>query len=246
MKKLFESPGKILLVLIATIVVGIVIGRSTKNIVHKKKEVVPNYEKAEADSKNPLMGYYNEVKSAENKDSGTQKATKTITYTHEDSATLKEIKNKNEATIKTLISQCDFSNFEGITNENELGEKYSHFQTLAAMVWSYGQDSKELKHKFDRLQERLFPYFRKKLGEIINEKLWINDGAAKTLGSRNQILRFTSAEFAANRNIQDSYNAIIDVLKKYRFKKVEFLWYQYDDNYTYYNIPSLKDNDSVN
>jgi hypothetical protein len=47
--------------------------------------------------------------------------------------------------------------------------------------------------------------------------------------------------FCANKNIQDSYQAVESTLEKLRFKRANFKWSEYDSA-SYYTISSKADN----
>jgi len=186
-------------------------------------------------------------------DTSTEKVVVKSIYSKKDSLRVASIRSTNDsirradekAEIANLIGQCDFDNFSNIEDLNDLGKKRRSLVNLRDLVDVYRSDSKTLANKFDHLQLRLFPYFRKRMAALYNEAVWIEDGVVKARGRNNEILRLIAADFAANRNIKEVHDAILNNLKTFRFKRVEFLWYEHDDEYTYYKIDSPKDSDPL-
>lgn len=108
---------------------------------------------------------------------------------------------------------------------------------------SINKKSDILKSHVQKLQIKYFPIIRKEYVKDIESKLWEQNIDVKCLGSDCNTIRFISGIYANNKNIKESYIALIDNLEIMRFKKVEFLWYKHDDEYTYYKIDSKKDNE---
>ena len=69
----------------------------------------------------------------------------------------------------------------------------------------------------------------------------------KVFGSGNSTIELSGAVFATNKNIKDTQTAIQDMLKKLRFDKANYKWFNGADEYNYYAIESSKDNEiSIN
>ena len=93
------------------------------------------------------------------------------------------------------------------------------------------------------LQSRNFPKLRRRFAEILNEKLWIDDGKAYVQGSTASILNVVNHSFALNENVREGYIAIADILKVLRFDRVKLKWADSEYlEYQYYDIDSLPDN----
>lgn len=101
-----------------------------------------------------------------------------------------------------------------------------------------------LKAKWTRelkaMQAKQFPKARKVWAQEAKEKMWEYDCEVNISG---KTLTLTAGMFAANANIKTAYQNIADALHDLRFKRCNFKWYRYDDNYTYYTINSKNDTD---
>lgn len=98
-----------------------------------------------------------------------------------------------------------------------------------------------LRKKVVALQKKEFPLLRKEYANLLGNVLWENDVEVQVKGSRNTTLEFTGGMFAANRNIKESQEALHEQLKMFRFKRTEYKWMEYADEYTYYDISSSPD-----
>jgi len=92
-------------------------------------------------------------------------------------------------------------------------------------------------------QKQTFPVMRDKIGPIFGRELWASDAEAHTVGARYQTIQFVSGDFAANRNILRSHQAILSTLVRLRFKRAEYRWYREADEFTYFKIESPDDAD---
>ncbi|MBK8487590.1 MAG: hypothetical protein IPL48_07365 [Bacteroidetes bacterium] len=104
---------------------------------------------------------------------------------------------------------------------------------------------KVLKSKVIALQKSEFPKMRKNYGEVLNKKLWTDNIKVKTKGSGYTTLEFEGGVFANNQNKQDTQQALSDILNQLRFKRINYKWYEYDDEYTYYSLKTGQDGDLV-
>lgn len=102
---------------------------------------------------------------------------------------------------------------------------------------------KDLEAKLVQLQIREFPKMRADYGKLVGSTLWEHDVDVKLFGSGNSTIEFSGAVFAANKNIKDAQTAIQDMLKKLRFDKANYKWFNGADEYNYYTIESKKDNE---
>jgi len=94
-----------------------------------------------------------------------------------------------------------------------------------------------------RRQRQAFPLMRDRMGAILDKKLWIADGSARTFGKRDTGIDFVSGTYAANANIQRDYEAFRPTLVRLRFKRAQYRWYKDADEYNYYKIESPFDDD---
>jgi hypothetical protein len=107
------------------------------------------------------------------------------------------------------------------------------------------KDGKILKSKVIALQKSEFPKLRKSYGDYVKSQLWADNIIASTKGSGSSTLDFIGATFANNKNKQDTQKTLSEILTQLRFKRVNYKWYEYDDNYTYYTMDTRKDDELV-
>lgn len=107
------------------------------------------------------------------------------------------------------------------------------------------KDGKSLKAKVIALQKSEFPKLRKSYGDFIKKELWNDNIEVSTKGSGSTTLEFIGATFANNKNKQDTQEMLSEILTQLRFKKVNYKWYQYDDEYTYYTMSTPDDGELV-
>lgn len=147
------------------------------------------------------------------------------------------------------IDKFDGNNFRNEISliQAELNIIDSLYYLAMDTAYSYIKDidklRKQFKNKFISFQKSEFPKMRKNYGKILKDKLWVDNIKVNVLGTSNTILQFEGAIFASNRNIKDMQDNIYDVINKLRFKKVNYKWYKYDDEYTYFDIDTKKDSD---
>ncbi|MDO8930074.1 MAG: hypothetical protein Q7W54_13950 [Bacteroidota bacterium] len=94
----------------------------------------------------------------------------------------------------------------------------------------------KLKTKVISLQKSEFPKLRKNYGEVLNQKLWTENIKVRTKDTGYTTLEFEGGIFASNKNKQDTQNTLSEILNLLRFKRINYKWYEYDDEYTYYSL----------
>ena len=104
---------------------------------------------------------------------------------------------------------------------------------------------KDLKEKVRQVQVKEFPLMRKSYGEIFDTTLWEHNIDIKVYGTHNNIIELTGVLFADNKNIKDTQTTIQEMLKLLRFDRVNYKWYEYDDEYTYFSLESYNDNEII-
>jgi hypothetical protein len=100
-----------------------------------------------------------------------------------------------------------------------------------------------LKTKTIALQKSEFPKLRKNYGDILKQKLWAENIKVRTKGTGNTTLEFEGGIFANNKNKQDTQQTLSEILNLLRFKRINYKWYEYDDEYTYYTLKTGQDGD---
>lgn len=98
-----------------------------------------------------------------------------------------------------------------------------------------------IRHNLKSLQLREFPMIRENYVKIIKKNLWEENIKVQSFGSRKTTLQFTGGIFASNKIKQDFQTTLSEIFSGFRFKRVNYKWYEYDDEYTYYTIRSDKD-----
>lgn len=158
---------------------------------------------------------------------------------------LKLIENRN--LLNTDIVDVDFSNAKTI---DELYSVLTLWETYSKSI-EEGLKSNDnqtrklakiLQNKLESKQKRDFPKLRKKYCEIFSNKVW-EDNMYISISGNNSIINITNGLFASNSNIAESNRMLSDILTQFRFKEVRYRWYEGADEYTYYKLPSLNDND---
>jgi hypothetical protein len=133
--------------------------------------------------------------------------------------------------LSTLKSGVNFFNdIAALTNRSE-----------SSTVDSIKQLSKKLETELIKLQKKQFPVMRKKYWESIEHEMWKNDIDVTIQGKGNKILNFTGGTFASNQNKEDFQTLQNDALQMLRFNRVNYRFTKYDDEYTYYDVKSLSD-----
>ena len=151
--------------------------------------------------------------------------------------------------LKTLIEEI--SNFKGSKTVSSLEEvlaKVVTFRLYAAMiVAAEGSEDEEIKSlgkklgvKVSSLQRRELPRLRKLYASYMDTKLWKYDIDVVVKGGNYNTIEFVGGLFAANKNILDFHVSILETIKDLRFTRINYKWYEYDDEYTYYKISSKK------
>lgn len=100
---------------------------------------------------------------------------------------------------------------------------------------------KNIEQSLKSLQLREFPKIRANYAKILKNKLWEENIKVQCFGPRKTTLQFTGGIFASNKNKKDFQTTLSQTFRDFRFKRVNYKWYEYDDEYTYYTISSDKD-----
>ena len=95
------------------------------------------------------------------------------------------------------------------------------------------------------IQVSEFPKLRKAYGKIVAKKLWVENIEVEVFGNNSKTIQFTGGIFANNKNKQETQETLSEMLNFLRFKKANYKWYEYDDEYTYYDLDSKNDNEIV-
>ncbi|PIF30805.1 hypothetical protein CLU81_1255 [Flavobacterium sp. 9] len=154
-----------------------------------------------------------------------------------------------EREITSIDEGINFSNYrntiEAVQMELVLFSAWSHTINDALIsdnseVRSLG---KKLEQKVKKIQINEFPILRKAYRDAIYQKLWKENIETEVIGKKSKTIQFTGGIFANNANKQQTQETLHDVLKMFRFTKVNYKWYEGDDEFTYYEIDSPNDGD---
>lgn len=101
---------------------------------------------------------------------------------------------------------------------------------------------KKLKKSLVAYQIKMFPKARKLYIQKAKDELWRHDIDVTANG---KTINLTGGLFAANANIEDTYNGLKNALWNLRFKQVNFRWYKGASEYTYYTTDAPGDDELV-
>lgn len=160
-----------------------------------------------------------------------------------------EIKEQLEREISSIDKGIDFSSYKESIESIQL--ELVLFQVWAKKIneakSSNNNDIKELGEKLEtkvkKIQVSEFPKLRKAYGKIVAKKLWVENIEVEVFGNNSKTIQFTGGIFANNKNKQETQETLSEMLNLLRFKKVNYKWYKYDDEYTYYELDSKNDNE---
>lgn len=101
--------------------------------------------------------------------------------------------------------------------------------------------AQELEKKVSALQVKEFPLMRKAYGDVVAQGVWESNIDVRVFGTGNKTMELTAGIFANNKNVAQAHAALGDAFTLYRFNRVNYKWYKYDDEYNYYDIKSQPD-----
>ncbi|MBK7342492.1 MAG: hypothetical protein IPJ06_04910 [Saprospiraceae bacterium] len=173
----------------------------------------------------------------------------------------KAIVEKEKKELEDLKSQLNreiesIKTFDGSPYRNEVSSiqlEIALFATWAKIIRDAETNpNKEInklglsfKRKVVGVQKSEFPKLRKNYSEILKQKLWEENIEVKAKGSGYTTLEFEGGIFANNKNKQDTQQTLSEILNLLRFKRINYKWYEYDDEYTYYTLKTGQDHDLV-
>jgi hypothetical protein len=125
------------------------------------------------------------------------------------------------------------------------------FSTWADIVQDYKNDknvevvalANKLEQEVSALQVREFPLIRKNYADTVAKTMWENNVEVDSLGSTHKTIQFTGGVFANNANKAEAQRTLSEILHAFRFTQANYKWYEYDTEYTYYEIDSLPDSE---
>jgi hypothetical protein len=132
-----------------------------------------------------------------------------------------------------------------------------NIELTAILFWSYAltvekyknhTDSEiknlalSLERKTSALQIKQFPIMRKEYTKLVDQTMWEYNIDVYSKWTWNWTIEFVWWYFANNKNKLDTYSTLKEMLKLLRFDRANFKWYEYDDNYTYWEVWGITDN----
>jgi hypothetical protein len=138
---------------------------------------------------------------------------------------------------------------ENVTSKDVLLVQLALFQAYSNIITeakeSEDPEAMKLADKLSKsvssLQKRDLPKLRKQFAKIMKQTLWEHNIEVNLKGKDNNTLELVAGMFANNANKKKSQEELNEVLHQYRFKRVNYKWHKYDDEYTYYTLESKKD-----
>lgn len=92
---------------------------------------------------------------------------------------------------------------------------------------------------------KYFPLLRKYWADAAAREMWEHDIEVSVSGKGYTILTFTGGTFAANANIKSTQETLNQTFHDLRFKQARYKWYSGDDEYTYFDLKTKTDSESV-
>ena len=100
----------------------------------------------------------------------------------------------------------------------------------------------QLKQQLSRVQKLEFPRIRRDYIDITHAAMFRNNvDLSKGDAAGNREILLTGVMFANNANVEDAQKAIATVLYQLRFKKAGYRWYDGQDSWPAYTMPSFTD-----
>lgn len=101
--------------------------------------------------------------------------------------------------------------------------------------------AKKLQTKVRKLKATEYPKMRRDFGKVFDEMMWEYDIDVFVKGSNNSIIEVVGSLFAANKNIKFVHEKMQERLVELKFKRAQYKWSKYDDEYTYYTLSPSTD-----
>jgi hypothetical protein len=165
----------------------------------------------------------------------TQETTTTATFSQKLQSQIDNFSSKNYQRAKARESKeeilSEASDFEEAADVLQLPYSSKEDKSKAA----------ELRKVLSRVQKQDFPILRKNYARWTKEKVWEQNMKVELEGSNNTTLTLIWGDFADHATIKKMQTELVDVFEKLRFKRVNYKWIPHDDDYTYYDIDSKKD-----
>lgn len=99
----------------------------------------------------------------------------------------------------------------------------------------------DLRRGVAAIQARELPLMRAAWGKILREALWKHNLEVRVGGQANRTLRLTAGIFSSNGNIKQIHETLREQALLLRFRRVEYRWYNGQDEYTYFTVESPPD-----
>lgn len=98
-----------------------------------------------------------------------------------------------------------------------------------------------LEQKVSQVQSKEFPRLRQAYGKIANEKLWLEDSEAVTIGYDHATIEFRGNPFLRNADKQAFHAEVREILQLLRFDQARYRWHKHTREWSYYDINSKLD-----
>jgi hypothetical protein len=90
-------------------------------------------------------------------------------------------------------------------------------------------------------QQQLLPGFRRNYAELLRTQLFRREIVVSVSGRRADTLRLTGPLFSLNANVEDMQTELDPVLRRLRFRRVEYRWSRYVNDGYHYDLQPVPD-----
>ena len=157
------------------------------------------------------------------------------------------IKDKLQSELDLINAGIDFSKYRG--SIKALESEALLFESWVELVnegdscenLEIRKIANQIKNNVIKIQTKEFPQLRKEYAKVLSRELWEKDISVFVSGSGNKYLNLTGGTFVSNTNKQEYATDLFKKLFPFRFKELRFRWYEGQDEYTFYRIPTCVD-----
>jgi hypothetical protein len=168
-----------------------------------------------------------------------------------DAARITAAKEKLEKELKSFDTPFDASAYRGDVLALQI--EIALFAAWADIIEEYElyEDAEvkslvaELRQNVVTLQRKEFPLMRQNYAKTAGTLMWESNVDVETRGSTHKTLQLTGGLFANNANKAEAQRTIQEVAEMFRFDQVNYKWYEYDDEFTYYELDTPADGELV-
>lgn len=135
------------------------------------------------------------------------------------------------------VSEYFSDPFSGVSRIEKIS---NDFMALKGQKLADSEKIKKLEAAIKKKKSTVFPKLRTAYGLLLKEKLWEENIKVEQSGKTLTLIGVT---FANNKNVKTAHEAIEHQLHDFRFKRINYLWIEHDDEYNYMDLISKEDTD---